>query len=71
MMSMSMRACVAPRESEASLERRARVLVYRLRRGEMIAPEPTDPVFSYVVDLWRTGPRVPDGNAHGAIPEAM
>jgi len=59
-------------ESQRSLERRARVLLYRIRRGEFVTIHGSDPVADVYLEL-ADGPglRVEHGNAAGAVPEVL
>ena len=68
-MRMEMQMRTSPSESEASLQRRARVIRYRIQRGEFIKLHGDDPVMAYYLDL-EQGP-IAHGNPTGAIPEAL
>ena len=63
MMSMSMSMEFDCSESEQSLRRRARVLAYRLARGELVKVDAHDRVLEYLAE----GYRVPPGMADGAM----
>jgi hypothetical protein len=70
MMSLSLR--VASGESKKSLERRARILHYRISRGEFIPIQASDPVADVYLELATgKGFRVAHGNAAGAVPEVL
>lgn len=59
----------APVEDDASIARRARVLAYRVRCGELVVVSPWDPAHDAFYDALEA-PR-PHGNAAGALPEAL
>jgi hypothetical protein len=69
MLSMSMHISHRCEESDASLARRARVIAFRLSRGELVEIPAWDRVNEILFDVphWH----VPPGNAHGAIPEVL
>ncbi len=66
-MRMAFEIRTAPEESDDSLARRARVLAYRLARGELVVVSPIDRVLERLGD----GFRVPPGSAQGVIPQAV
>ena len=74
MMSLSLSTrMIAPVESLDSLERRARVICFRLARGELVDVPAWDPVQRVLYDLIdaRNPLRVRPGNAAGAVPEVL
>jgi len=69
---MSLCLSVACGESTKSLERRARVLCFRLSRGEYVEIPAFDPVAEIYFELASgAGFRVAHGNAAGAVPEVL
>lgn len=63
MMAMRMEQRTLASESEAQLRRRARVISYRLMRGELVKIAASDPVLAYVP----AGIRVAPGAAGGGL----
>lgn len=66
---MGMRMLQDCGETDASLARRARVIVYRMSLGELVVIRPEDRVSEFVFELLQS-PR-PHGNALGAFPSVL
>lgn len=61
-------------ETSASLARRARVALYRTRRGEHVKIHAADPMLEIYLRLAAPGGdgiRVPPGMAHGFVPQSI
>lgn len=69
MMGMRFEMRCALVEDETSIARRARVIAYRLRLGELVIVDPWDPVHTALYAILDAP--TPHGNAAGAYPEAL
>lgn len=63
---MTMEMRTSPRENDEDLRRRARVMAYRIERGELVSP----PMWDRVWEAYLEHPtfRVAAGAAEGAVP---